>query len=146
MIDAEGFRPNVGIVLMNPKGQVLWARRIGGQDAWQFPQGGIKSDETPEQALYRELKEEVGFGAKHFVELKKVSMAPSYFNATMHILYAEDLYPETLPGDEPEPLVVVKWPISDWQSLLQQEDFTEARSVAALLLLTKYLESGAGNE
>jgi len=64
----------------------------------------------------------------------------------MHILYAEDLYPETLPGDEPEPLVVVKWPISDWQSLLQQEDFTEARSVAALLLLTKYLESGAGNE
>jgi ADP-ribose diphosphatase len=64
----------------------------------------------------------------------------------MHILYAEDLYTETLPGDEPEPLVVVKWPITDWQSLLQQEDFTEARSVAALLLLTKYLESGAGNE
>lgn len=64
MIDAEGFRPNVGIMLMNPQGQLLWARRIGGQNAWQFPQGGIKSDETPEQALYRELKEEVGLTAE----------------------------------------------------------------------------------
>ncbi len=59
MIDSDGFRPNVGIILTNGLGQVLWARRIG-QDAWQFPQGGINGDETPEQALYRELKEEVG--------------------------------------------------------------------------------------
>jgi putative (di)nucleoside polyphosphate hydrolase len=48
---------------MNPKGKLLWARRIGGQNAWQFPQGGIRSDEQPEQALYRELKEEVGLSA-----------------------------------------------------------------------------------
>lgn len=59
MIDSDGFRPNVGIILTNGLGQVLWARRIG-QDAWQFPQGGINADETPEQALFRELKEEVG--------------------------------------------------------------------------------------
>ncbi len=60
MIDADGFRPNVGIILANERGQVLWARRIGGQDAWQFPQGGIQQGETTEQALYRELNEEVG--------------------------------------------------------------------------------------
>ncbi|WP_049723480.1 RNA pyrophosphohydrolase [Gilvimarinus polysaccharolyticus] len=60
MIDADGFRPNVGIILSNDQGQVLWARRVGGQDAWQFPQGGIHQDETPEQALFRELGEEVG--------------------------------------------------------------------------------------
>lgn len=59
MIDSDGFRPNVGIILSNDRGQVLWARRIG-QDAWQFPQGGIKHDETAEDALYRELLEEVG--------------------------------------------------------------------------------------
>ncbi len=59
MIDSDGFRPNVGIILTNGLGQVLWARRVG-QDAWQFPQGGINDNETPEQALYRELKEEVG--------------------------------------------------------------------------------------
>lgn len=59
MIDEQGYRPNVGIILCNDKGQVLWARRIG-QDAWQFPQGGIKKGESPEKALYRELTEEVG--------------------------------------------------------------------------------------
>lgn len=59
MIDSDGFRPNVGIVLANPKGQVLWARRVG-QQAWQFPQGGIKDHESPEEALFRELEEEVG--------------------------------------------------------------------------------------
>lgn len=62
MIDKDGFRPNVGIVLANSQGQVLWARRVGGRDAWQFPQGGINQGESPEQALYRELEEEVGLG------------------------------------------------------------------------------------
>ncbi len=60
MVDADGYRPNVGIVLANDLGQVLWARRVGGRDAWQFPQGGIHDSETPEEALYRELHEEVG--------------------------------------------------------------------------------------
>jgi putative (di)nucleoside polyphosphate hydrolase len=60
VIDSDGFRANVGIVLANDRGQVLWARRVGGRDAWQFPQGGINAGESPEQALYRELHEEVG--------------------------------------------------------------------------------------
>lgn len=59
MIDNDGFRPNVGIILANERGQVLWAKRVG-QDAWQFPQGGIESHEAPEEALYRELREEIG--------------------------------------------------------------------------------------
>lgn len=59
MIDSDGFRPNVGIIIANSLGQVLWARRIG-QDAWQFPQGGIHPNETPQQAMYRELREEIG--------------------------------------------------------------------------------------
>lgn len=60
MIDADGFRPNVGIILTNSHGGLLWARRVGGQNAWQFPQGGIKQNESAEQALFRELNEEVG--------------------------------------------------------------------------------------
>ena len=59
MIDEDGFRPNVGIIVANAAGQVLWARRYG-HDAWQFPQGGIADGETPEQAMYRELHEEIG--------------------------------------------------------------------------------------
>ena len=67
MIDSDGFRPNVGIILCNNRRQLFWARRVG-QNAWQFPQGGIRSDETPQQAMYRELQEEVGL-KPHQVEL-----------------------------------------------------------------------------
>ena len=64
MIDEHGYRPNVGIILCNPENHVFWARRAG-RDGWQFPQGGIKSHETLEQALYRELYEEVGLARSH---------------------------------------------------------------------------------
>lgn len=59
MIDPDGFRPNVGIILSNEQRRLFWGRRIG-QNAWQFPQGGMRSDETPLEAMYRELEEEVG--------------------------------------------------------------------------------------
>jgi putative (di)nucleoside polyphosphate hydrolase len=59
VIDSNGYRPNVGIVICNRIGQVMWAKRIG-QSAWQFPQGGINQDEQLEDALFRELEEEVG--------------------------------------------------------------------------------------
>lgn len=62
MIDSEGYRANVGIILFNRAGELFWARRIGEQ-GWQFPQGGIRSHESPEQALYRELAEEIGLQA-----------------------------------------------------------------------------------
>ncbi|WP_298442375.1 RNA pyrophosphohydrolase [uncultured Ferrimonas sp.] len=59
MIDSDGFRANVGIIICNRSGQVLWARRFG-QHSWQFPQGGINEGESAEQAMFRELHEEVG--------------------------------------------------------------------------------------
>ena len=59
MIDDDGFRLNVGIILSNDDGKVFWARRVG-QEAWQFPQGGMDKDETPEVAMFRELQEETG--------------------------------------------------------------------------------------
>lgn len=63
MIDDDGYRPNVGIVICNRRGQVMWARRFG-QHSRQFPQGGINAGETAEQAMYRELFEEVGLSRK----------------------------------------------------------------------------------
>lgn len=59
LIDNEGFRTNVGIVLMRANGQVFLGRRTGGR-GWQFPQGGVRHDEAPEEAVYRELQEEIG--------------------------------------------------------------------------------------
>lgn len=63
MIDFDGYRPNVGIVICNKQGQVLWAKRFG-QNSWQFPQGGINEGENIEAAMYRELYEEVGLSKK----------------------------------------------------------------------------------
>ncbi len=60
----DGYRPNVGIILINKDNEVFWARRCG-HDGWQFPQGGVKSNETLKQALYRELHEEIGLGPQH---------------------------------------------------------------------------------
>jgi putative (di)nucleoside polyphosphate hydrolase len=64
MIDRDGYRPNVGIILANSRNLVFWGKRIK-EHAWQFPQGGIKAGESPEQAMFRELGEEVGLDAQH---------------------------------------------------------------------------------
>jgi len=64
MIDSEGYRANVAIVLSNSDGQVFWAKRIG-MDAWQFPQGGIRKNESTQKAMYRELQEETGLLPEH---------------------------------------------------------------------------------
>ena len=64
MLDREGFRPNVGIILLNARNQVFWGKRLR-THSWQFPQGGIKHGETPEQAMFRELHEEVGLHPDH---------------------------------------------------------------------------------
>jgi putative (di)nucleoside polyphosphate hydrolase len=64
MIDVDGYRPNVGIVLLNADGRLFWARRVN-RDGWQFPQGGMRSDETPLEAMYRELEEETGLTPQH---------------------------------------------------------------------------------
>lgn len=64
MLDREGFRPNVGIILANQQNEVFWGKRIR-EHSWQFPQGGIKQGESPEQAMYRELEEETGLLRQH---------------------------------------------------------------------------------
>jgi putative (di)nucleoside polyphosphate hydrolase len=64
MLDRDGFRPNVGIILLNQRSQVFWGKRIR-THSWQFPQGGIDRGENPEQAMFRELHEEVGLLPQH---------------------------------------------------------------------------------
>lgn len=64
MIDRDGYRPNVAIVLCNAKNEVFWGKRIK-EHSWQFPQGGIKLGESPEDAMYRELEEETGLKREH---------------------------------------------------------------------------------
>ena len=64
MIDEEGYRANIGIILTNSTGQLFWAKRKN-QEAWQFPQGGIDENESEDTALFRELHEEIGLLPTH---------------------------------------------------------------------------------
>jgi len=64
MLDKDGYRPNVGVILLNHRNEVFWGKRVK-QHSWQFPQGGIKHGESPEQAMFRELFEEVGLKPEH---------------------------------------------------------------------------------
>ncbi len=111
-----------------------------------FPKGLIDLGESAEQAANRELKEEVGYGANKLTLIHQLKMAPAFFNASMSIFLAQGLYHEKLLGDEPEPLEQVTWPLKDYQQLLAQHDFNEARSIAALMLLRDYFHQQEVNE
>lgn len=133
----------VMVVPVTEAGELILIREYSaGTDDYQlaFPKGLKEPDETSFESADRELKEEAGFGAKEFHLLKKVSLAPGYFSHQMDIVLAQSLYPETLPGDEPEPLEVVRWPLTKIDELLEQPDFTEARSIAGLYLALKFLK------
>ncbi|ALP42448.1 ADP-ribose diphosphatase [Aeromonas schubertii] len=105
-----------------------------------FPKGLIDPGEDIFEAGNRELMEEAGFGARELIPLKQVSLAPGYFSSRMDILLARELYPEQREGDEPEPLEVIPWPLHDIDTLLARSDFTESRSISALLLAQKWLK------
>lgn len=99
-----------------------------------FPKGLVEKGEDPLEAANREMKEEIGYGANQLELLRIISTSPGYMAARMTCVMAQDLYPERLTGDEPEEIEVVPWKISELDKLLAQEDFTEARSIAALFL------------
>lgn len=84
MIDQRGFRLNVGIILVNTRNQIFWGKRIGQADAWQFPQGGIQNYETLQEAMYRELAEEVGLQPQD-VEILAVSKRWLYYRLPKHL-------------------------------------------------------------
>ncbi|WJY17323.1 ADP compounds hydrolase NudE [Pectobacteriaceae bacterium CE90] len=104
-----------------------------------FPKGLIDPGETVFEAANRELMEEVGFGAEHIDLLATLTMAPSYFSSQMNIVIAHGLYLKSLPGDEPEPMPQVRWPLKNMMALLNEPDFREARNVSALFLAQNWL-------
>ena len=101
--------------------------------------GRLEEDEAVLQGADRELKEEIGYGARQLVELTSLSLAPGYMSHVTHVVLARNLYPEKLEGDEPEELEIVPWPLADLHSLIQRPDCTEGRSIAALYIARDYL-------
>ena len=101
--------------------------------------GRIDAGETPVEAANRELKEEAGYGAERLDVLRALTLAPTYMSHQTHLVLARDLYPERLPGDEPEELEVVPWKFDRLHELILREDFSEGRSIAALFIVRDWL-------
>jgi ADP-ribose diphosphatase len=101
--------------------------------------GKIDEGETPEEAANRELKEEIGYGARSLKVMRRISLAPTYMGHETVLVLARDLYEERLQGDEPEPLDVVPWRFDALHELILREDFSEGRSIAALFLIREWL-------
>lgn len=136
-----GSRGAVMIVPIHEGHLLLASEYAAGTDNYElgFPKGLIDPGETAIEAANRELQEEIGYGSHKLTLLKELSLAPGYFSSKMQIFVAEQLYPSRLDGDEPEPIDVIPWPLTDWQSLLNNSDFSESRSVSALFLTQHYL-------
>jgi ADP-ribose diphosphatase len=105
-----------------------------------FPKGRVEPGEDILEAANRELMEEVGHGARRLEQIESLSLAPGYLSHTTHIILARDLYPKRLPGDEPEEIEVVPWPLTRLTDLIAREDFSEGRSIAALFLAREILQ------
>lgn len=101
--------------------------------------GRIDRGESPEQAAVRELKEEAGFGARSITVLRAMTVAPTYMEHQAWLVLAEDLYPQRLPGDEPEELEVIPWRLNQLDQLILREDCSEGRSVAAMFIVREFL-------
>ena len=130
------------IVPMLDDETVLLVREYSvGVDRYELglPKGKLDLGETAEQGADREMKEEVGYGARRLTMLHTLSLSPAYMTHVAYVVLAQDLYPERLPGDEPEELEVVPWKLSELHTLVARDDVTEGRSIAALFMAREYL-------
>lgn len=130
------------VVPMLDDGTVLLIREYAaGVERYELalPKGIIEEGETAFEAANREIMEEVGYGARKLTHLKSVTLAPGYFSHATQLVLAEELYPERRPGDEPEAIEVVPWPLDRLTELLAHDECTEARSIAALFLVRERL-------
>lgn len=141
-----GGADSVMIVPMLDPETVLLIREYGaGSERYELglPKGVVESGEDPLAAANREIQEEIGYGARRLRIVDRVSLVPGYIQHHSLIVLAQDLFPNRLPGDEPEPIEVVPWRLSEVDALLAREDFDEARSIAALLLVMRLLQREA---
>ncbi|MBL6987621.1 MAG: ADP compounds hydrolase NudE [Methylobacter sp.] len=106
-----------------------------------LPKGKTDAGESFLDAANRELKEEVGYGAKSLHHLSSFSLAPSYLEHMTEIVLAQNLYEEKLEGDEPEELEVIPWKLNNINALLATGECTEARSIAALFMAVEYFKT-----
>jgi ADP-ribose diphosphatase len=140
-LKARGPGAVIIAAMRDPKTILLVREYACGMHRYELglPKGRIDDGEDILDAANRELMEEVGFGARRLTTLRAFTLAPAYMSHQTHLVLAEDLYPERLPGDEPEELEVVAWKLDALHELMLREDCSEGRSLAALYIVRDYL-------
>ncbi|RFA31419.1 ADP compounds hydrolase NudE [Alkalilimnicola ehrlichii] len=120
---------------------ILISEYAVGTDRYELalPKGRVEPNEDVCDAANRELMEEIGHGAEKLTRLRLLTTAPGYLQHRTNIVLAQNLYPQRLEGDEPEPIDVVPWKLADIHLLLEKDEFSEARSVAALFMVREHL-------
>jgi ADP-ribose diphosphatase len=109
-----------------------------------LPRGRIDPGESLLEGAEREMKEEIGYGARDLILMRTLSLAPTYMTHVAHVVLARELYEEKLEGDEPEEIEVVPFKLYDLDQLLMLEEFSEGRAMAALFLAREWVRREAG--
>jgi len=126
----------LAVPMIDDETVLLIREYAAGVDRYELalPKGRIEAGEDVLGAANREMMEEVGYGARQLTLLKALTSAPGYSSQQTHVVLAEALYEQRLPGDEPEEIEVVPWQLSKLDELFQRDDCTEARSIVALYM------------
>ena len=132
-------RPAVMVMAVDGDNLLMVREYAVGSERYELGcvKGLIDAGETPEQAALRELQEEIGLGARQLEPLRMFYVNPSHMFGPMYAFVARDLYPSVLEGDEPEPLEIVRVPLARLDELIDDDQFGDARTLAALMLLQR---------
>lgn len=138
----------LAVPMLNAETVLLIREYAVGVEGYELalPKGRLELGETPLQAADREMMEEIGYGSRQLTLLKSLTTAPGYSGQKTFIVLAEALYEKRLPGDEPEEIEVVPWPLAELEALIERDDCTEARSIAALFMVREWLNNRVDGE
>lgn len=141
-----GEQPAVMVIpVLDPDTLLLVREYAAGTQRYElgFPKGRMEPGEDALACAQREIREEIGYGARDLRLLRTLDLAPRYIRHGTHLVLARDLYPDPLPGDEPEPLQQVQWPLARLDELLAGPECNDCRSLLAALLTVRFLQGEA---
>ncbi|PJK11435.1 ADP compounds hydrolase NudE [Lysobacteraceae bacterium NML120232] len=142
---AQGEGAVIVVAMPDPAHVLLVREYAAGMERYELGpvKGSIDAGEDVLAAANRELMEEAGFGARQLQVLKPLALSPSYMTHVAQVVLAEDLYEQRLPGDEPEPMEVVRWPLANLGELVARDDISDGRAIAALFIVREWLQRRA---